>query len=137
MVEFFWERDVQIEFSLQDLPDIYQGEEYNAVVLGVGNIAREIDHHSESKHRRVTTSLEEDLQKVELAWDGPKIDDITIKRINLGYTTGRQLSNQPHQSGTLIASFFLNKVKGRVRIENFQNGIYVVRNVIELPVNYK
>ena len=93
--------------------------------------------HSQSDRRRVKTTLEGDVQILELAWNGDPLPEDVLDMINNGYREGAKLKDEPFRSGTRIAGYFLNRFKGNIRIENFQDGVYMVRNVVELPLNYK
>jgi len=87
--------------------------------------------------RRVKTRLDGDVQILELAWNGEHLDDNKIRYINHRYKTGMNDTGESPVSGTRKAGFVLAQYKGKVQIENFQEGIYVVRNVIQLPINYR
>lgn len=134
MVKLWWKGDIEVGWLLRETPKIY-----DSLDLGdsIGNLVNEIQMHSQSDRRRVKTTLEGGVQILELAWNGDPLPEHVLDGINNGYQEGAKLKDEPLRSGTRIAGYFLDKFKGKVRIENFRDELYVVRNIVELPLNYK
>ncbi|MDP3765908.1 MAG: hypothetical protein Q8R04_05330 [Nanoarchaeota archaeon] len=107
---------------------------YRSIFDALGELFREVSTHTESTKRRVKIGLIKDKQILELAWDGKQLSEQDLRLINDGYLEGMSLGELPYHSGTRRAGYFLNQVGGEVMIENFHDGIYVVRNVIKLPI---
>lgn len=130
-----------VEFDLSDeLPGIYPTEDISALFNALNNLIGEIIKHcmvSYTKNKaRVKTIIEGNIQILELAWNGDKLSEDEIEMINAAYQEGSGLSYEPSFSATRIAGYCLNKFGGKIRIENFEDGIYSVRNRVELPVDY-
>jgi hypothetical protein len=129
--------EAEIEFQLStNLPDIYDELPFD-LYKGICNLFCEISKHSESNKRRIKTSLVNEIQVLEAAWNGRQIQQKVIDLINENYREGARSQFQPHINGTKIAGYFLAQFKGTIILENFQDGIYAVRNVVEMPVKYK
>ena len=136
LADTFWEKaDVELVLSGK-IPDIYEDEQ-EELVNGLANLYMEIDEHSESNRRKIKTTLENNVQILELAWNGARLSDAALKMINELYEEGAARTEEPIRSGARIAAFYLAKLGGKVRIEGLQDGVYIARNVIELPVNYR
>ena len=119
-----------------DLPKMYDSQNRN-LILAVSNLFSEIAMPTRGGNtRRVITTLDGNLQRLEVAWDGVPLDYETLAMINRLYQTGAALDSQPRMSGTKMAGYFFARLGGQARIENFEDGIYRVKNVVELPVNY-
>ncbi len=115
------------------MPEIYPLTS-DPVFDAIGELFGEIYDHTESTRRKVKTAIQQGLQFVYLAWNGEPLDMILVSQINQAYKEGSHLSALPYRSGTRRAGFFLNLVGGSVMIENYEDGIYVARNVILLPI---
>lgn len=153
-VEYVWienelikSRKPKIEWCLSTgMPKIYipNSEEWENIDVGLTNLLWNIKLHAKihgdeekeeriSKQRRVKTVLENNVQIIELAWDIVLTPE-QICDINLRYAEGERMNYQLGRHGTLVAGYCFRALGGNVRIERCQDGIYVVRNVIKIPV---
>lgn len=132
-------RDAEVEFAFYpQMPKIYDDDFFaQGVMVGLGNLILEVYVHSNSNRRKMKTSLEGRTQRVELAWNGPFLSEELLRKINANYQEGASERAELTRSGTRIAAQHLAMVKGKIGIENQEDGIYRVKNVVELPIEYR
>ncbi len=96
------------------------------------NLENEVD--ASAKRRCIVTRLEDELQVVELWWDGQPLREGTIGILNERYSSGANYDSIPRRHGSLIAGYFIGRYdSGSITIENHAEGIYVARNIIKIP----
>ena len=137
-------KDLDTELALDPLiPEILpetpdsnpeSGPFYNAASYALVELFGEVNRHTKSTKRRVKTELQDSLQIIELAWDGEQLSKYVLQLINRKYQKGSRMSGKHHRYGTLRAGYFLSQIGGEVSIENFSDGLYVVRNVVKIPI---
>jgi len=125
--------DVELQLD-KNLPKIYCLGYTPNLRSGLVNLMENVNFHSESRKRKIRTARIDQTQIVELCWDGESLTPGQIAEINKMYSDGAIAIEKPERHGALIAGYLLGKIGGKVRIENFDGGIYVVRNVLELPI---
>lgn len=132
-----WANDYEKEFRLsENLPKIYNFTDYLEIGKGITELVCEILQHGRGDKLRLTTSLEGGIQILELAWNGKSLDEDTLIKINQNYADGKRSESLPERSGTKRAGFFL-KNYGEIMIENYKDGLYAVRNIVNLPTQYR
>lgn len=129
----------EIKYALcEDMPEIYDNLSKDIAVAqicnGLGELTAEINQHGKGKKAKVSTEKDASAQRLILSWDGPCLSSDLIDRINASYQEGAKCLYMPSRCGTQIAGNWLNLAGGTIRIENFQDPPYTVRNVIELPL---
>ena len=131
-------KEIDLDTDLNPvLPDFYDFESEYPIVLGLINLKMEMMEYGKPTKVRVSTRSRRGMQVVEIAWDGKPIDKDYLGLINSRYKWGAERKDEPKISGTMIAGYFLNKVGARIRIENFEDDGYRVRNIVEFPFDYK
>jgi len=121
-----------------EMPKIYvpQSVPQRLVSELISSLEENIFHHNAVDRMRVETRSGT-MQTLEFAWDAP-LSPERIAEINSRYGWGRQLKEKPTSGmhlGTRAIGYCVAQLGGRVKIENFRDGLYVVRNVVELPLN--
>ena len=121
-----------VEYHLADeLPKIYDDTAIEQIRYGLSELGHEILRHSDCTRVKVSTERHEATQSVLIAWNGPHLAGDLVQRINDSYRIGAESRSMPERHGTQIAGHWFGFVNGVVRIENYKDGIYRVRNVIE------
>lgn len=95
------------------------------------NLASEVNDHTRAENRRVKSSLQGKNVLVELAWDGEPLSQDVIDEVNSRYL------GEPGYSGSRLAGDFARELGGEIKIENFSDDLYTVRNIIRLPRDFK
>lgn len=148
LVEWFvknqW-RHADTELVLDPLiPKIYRDTPSSSIISGPYNKAvfdaldelfHEVSVHIKSTNRKVKTELQERLQIIELAWGGEQLSEDTLQLINGRYQDGSTMDSKPSYSGTSRAGYDLGQIGGEVLIENYSDGLYVVRNIVKIPTH--
>jgi len=133
------------ELKLSPLvPKIYSVSQGNSIIKGIDQLLYEIDTHGQSSSWRVRTEIHNDtfprIQLVELAWNGPALNDSIISEINKKYDEGRSCEFTDGRSGTRKAANYLGVVGAEIRISNIPASTetkYSARNIILFPLHYK
>lgn len=131
-------KNVSLEVDLMPvLPDMYSHDDEWNILSGLINLIQEMRQHANPQKVRIAVSVRPRVQVVEVAWGGKPLDEIHLCLINNRYMYGANSVEFPRTSGTMIAGFYLKRVGATVRMENFNDQDYRVRNIIEFPFDYR
>jgi hypothetical protein len=135
VVDFRW-CEVQTEINFDEsLPSKYENPD--DLRRALDELLSEVNRHSKPSIGRAVTKLDGKLQTIEFAWNGESLSEKQISKINRRYQIGANDMEESDILGTRRAGFLLAQYKGTVRIENCTDDPYAVRNIIQLPVDYK
>jgi len=100
----------------------------------IAHLAGEVNDNTKAVKRRVKTYQEGDKQLIELAWGGEPLTKDRLADINRRYGGNANRKADERYSGSFRAGDIILEMGGRLWIENFSDGVYSIRNVIEIPL---
>jgi len=121
-------RPPRIEWDLQVELSHYPQFDRKKFPIMLMNLLVEVQDHSKSVKRRVSTFVDGGGQRIEFAWEGDPLGEEVIRRLNKKY------QGEGEYHGSRIAGDLAREIGATLTIENFEDPPYRVRNVVKLPL---